>query len=234
MRPSTPSLAMRRPGLAALLGVLPSAGEPHFGGDYGEPFGGFSFGAEDVLTSQGVREADPLGTLGALHADRSMLTADQARLAHMAYLEEERRRRAIAHMMELDPNHGQSLKLGHYSFGLSIAITIGIAASLYASDSPSTTIRTKNVVMNAPCVGFASVSNLLIANVAVTVGGQEDAYAYSAGSFSNHVDYPTLPPSQKATFSGGYSGLAPAPLFAGMSMAFSVRLSGKSTIAGGA
>lgn len=145
-----------------------------------------------------------------------------------------REERTAQHAMLLDPNHDQRLKLGKYSFGLSQAITIGIAAGLFMSDSPATTIRTKRVVMNAPNVGFATVSTLLIANVAVTVGGAEDAFAYSAVSFSNEVDYPTLPPSQKATMTGTYTGFAPAPLFNGQPFTFSVRFSGISTIAGGA
>ncbi len=113
-------------------------------------------------------------------------------------------------------------------------MTIGIAVGLYMSDSPATTLRTKRVVMNAPSVGFATVTGILIANVSVTVGGAEDAFAYSAVSFSNEVDYPTLPPSQKATMNGTYTGFAPAPLYNGQSFTFSVRFSGISTIAGGA
>ena len=237
MRPTVSSLAMRRPGLAALLGVHPREG--HFGGE-GRPTRGArpTFGAEfgyddDVEYGADVAELDPLGTGMALHQDRSMLSADQRKLASIARLEERRAERAATHRMELDPNHGQSLKLGHYSFGLSQAITLGLAATLFMSDSPATTLRTKNVVMNVPTVGFATVNSLLIANVAVTVGGAEDAFAYASGGFSNHVDYPTLPPSQKATFSGAYTGFAPAPFFAGQPFTFSVRFSGKSTIAGG-
>lgn len=237
MKPTVSSLAMRRPGLAALLGVHPREG--HFGGEgrptrAGRPSFGGEFGYDDVDAEYGADvEIDPLGTGMALHQDSRMLHADQKKLSSIARLEERRMERAAQHRMELDPNHGQTLKLGHYSFGLSQAITLGLAATLFMSDSPSTTLRTKNVVMNAPQVGFATVNSLLIANVAVTVGGAEDAFAYSSGGFSNHVDYPTLPPSQKATFSGAYTGFAPAPFFAGQPFTFSVRLSGKSTIAGG-
>jgi len=237
MRPNTASLAARRPGLAALLGLLPSEG--HFGGESRRPSRrpsrvgfGAQFGYDDLDTEYGV-EIDPSGTMGALHADTHMISADDRRLAAVARLDEHRRERAAAHRMLLDPNHGQTLKLGHYSFGLAQAITIGLAVGLFMSDSPATTMRIKNVVMNAPTIGFVTVSNLLIANVSVTVGGAEDAFAYSSQGFSNHVDYPTLPPSQKATMSGNYTGFSPAPFFAGQSLTFSVRFSGKSTIAGG-
>lgn len=235
MRPTVPSLAMRRPGLAALLGIHPAEG--HFGSEARPSRGGrpvASFGYDDLDVEYGVdAEIDPLGTHSALHQDRGMLSADQRKLASIARLDERRAERAATHRMELDPNHGQTLKLGHYSFGLSTPITIGLAATLFMSDSPSTTMRIKNVVMNAPQVGFATVNSLLIANVAVTVGGAEDAFAYSSQGFSNHVDYPTLPPSQKATFSGGYTGFSPAPFFAGQPFTFSCRFSGKSTISGG-
>src|SRR5208337_876784 len=181
-----------------------------------------------------VNQAAFRNLIGQRNLLRTDLTADQRRLAHLARLNEKREERSAQHQMRLDPNHGQTLKLGGYSFGLTQAITIGIAVGLFMSDSPACTLRTKRVVMNAPGVGFATVSNLLIANVATTIGGAEDAFAYSATSFSNEVDYPTLPPSQKATMTGNYTGFAPAPLFNGQSYTFSVRFSGVSTIAGGA
>ena len=171
---------------------------------------------------------------GLVHRLRSHLTEAQRKLLQYEHLQERRDDRAAEHAMALDPNHGQRLKLGVYSFGLTQAITIGVPVALFMTDSPATTIRTKRVVMNAPTVGFATVSTLLIANVAVTVGGAEDAFAYGAGSFSNGVDYPTLPPSQKATMSGGYTGFAPTPIYNGQPFSFSVRFSGVSTIAGGA
>jgi hypothetical protein len=261
MRPNVNSLAMRRPALAALLGILPSEGhfgsEPTFGNEFGlddELEGEFGFGDEGQLNAASmgdhsfarnqiargdVRQIDVnrdafRNLVGQRNMLRSDLTSDQRKLNHLAQLRDRREERAVAHQMRLDPNHGQSLKLGTYSFGLSQAITIGIAVGLFMSDSPACTLRTKRVVMNAPGVGFATVSNLLIANVATTIGGAEDAFAYSAQSFSNEVDYPTLPPSQKATMTGNYTGFAPAPLFNGQSYTFSVRFSGTSTIAGGA
>jgi hypothetical protein len=180
------------------------------------------------LVGQDVRRGGQIQHL------RSHLTEAQRKLMQYEHLQERRDERAAEHAMQLDPNHGQRLKLGVYSFGLTQAITIGVPVALFMTDSPATTIRTKRVVMNAPTVGFATVSTLLIANVAVTVGGAEDAFAYSATSFSNGVDYPTLPPSQKATMSGGYTGFAPTPIYNGQPFSFSVRFSGVSTIAGGA
>jgi hypothetical protein len=235
MRPNVSSLAMRRPALAALIGIHPAEG--HFGSERTPrnraSFGGFGFGYDDAEYGVDVAELDPLGTGSHLATDSRMLSRDDRELASAARLSERRRERAAQARMELDPNHGQTLKLGHYSFGLAQALTIGLAASIFISDSPSTTMRIKNVVMNVPQVAFVTLNSLLIANVAVTVGGAEDAYAYSAGGFSNHVDYPTLPPSQKATISAAYTGFSPAPFFAGQSFPFSCRFSGKSTVAGG-
>ena len=253
MRPNAQSLAARRPALAALLGQDPSEGT--FGGEFG--FGlddDYEFGDEGQINAAQMGDAGfarhQIATgdtrqievnrgafrnlVGQRNLLRTDLTVDQRKLAHLARLHERREERAAQHQLRLDPNHGQSLKLGGYSFGLSQALTIGLAVGLYMSDSPACTIRTKRVVMNAPQVGFATVSGLSIANVAATIGGSEDAFAYSAQSFSNEVDYPTLPPSQKATMQGTYTGFAPAPLFNGQSFLFSVRFSGCSTIAGGA
>ena len=253
MRPSTSDLAMRRPALAALLGTLPSEG--HFGaestsfGGFGledELAGEFGFGDDGRMTAAAAGDShfdtgrgrggpDIEVAKGAFENLIQQRNADQrglSRYQHLAALREERTAR---HHMVLDPNHGQTLKLGKYSFGLASApITVGLASGLYMSDSPATTIRTKALVMNAPQVGFVTVSTVLIANVAVTVGGVEDAFSYSAQSFYAHRDFPTLPPSQKATFSGNYTSFAPAPLFNGQSFTFTVAFIGPSTIAGGA
>ena len=261
MRPSVSSLVNRRPAIAALLGLDAVEGnfghETSFGGEFGfgiddeleEHFGDdgqanaaamgdSGFARQQIARGQtrqiDVNQAAFRNLVGQRNMLRGDLTADQRKLNHLSRLQEKREERAAAHQMRLDPNHGQSLKLGGYSFGLSQPLTIGLAVGLYMSDSPACTIRTKRVVMNAPQVGFATVSGLSIANVAATIGGSEDAFAYSAQSFSNEVDYPTLPPSQKATMQGTYTGFAPAPLFNGQSFLFSVRFSGCSTIAGGA
>lgn len=229
MRPTSDSLAARRPALAALLGIDPVEG--NFGADstFGSEFG---FGDEMEGEFGFERPWAPLEQ--EMGVQRNELVADQRQLQKYRNLEARREERSLVHELEMDPNAGQSLKLGRYSFGLSQTITIGVATGLYMSDSPATSLRTKRVIMNAPTVGFATISAVLIANVTTTVGGAEDAFAYSAQSFGNNVDYPTLPPSQKATVTGNYTSLAPAPLANGQSFLFTVRFSGISTIAGGA
>ena len=159
-------------------------------------------------------------------AERSLLQHQGLRKAQF--------KRGIKNAMWLDPNGGQSLKLGKYSFGLTQQIKIGAPAGLIMSNSPCTTIRTKRICMNAPFVGFATISCILIANVAVTVGGDEDAYAYSATSYCGKRDLPTCPPSQKATVCGQYTGLTAAPLRNGKPFTFCATFIGRSTIAGGA
>lgn len=119
-------------------------------------------------------------------------------------------KRALHNRMTLDPNSDQTLKLGKYSVGLSQRIMLGVPCALVMSDSPATTLRIKRVSINAPFVGFASVYTILMANVSVTVGGKEDAYTYNANSFAKY-DYPTIPPSQRITFTGAYHGLIDVP-----------------------
>ena len=247
MLPTSKNLAARRPALAALLGVLPAQGNFGLDDELQSEFAGFGFGADGQNAA--AEAGDPYfaqrqmaaGQTAMIDVNRAAFqnlvgqrNEDVARLSQLQNLAACRAAKAVEHELQLDPNAGQTLKLGIYSFGMQQPLTIGLASGIFMSDSPATTIRTKRVVMNAPGVGFVTVSTLLIANVAVTVGGIEDAFAYSAQSFSNEVDYPTLPPSQKATMSGTYTGFAPAPLFNGQAFAFSVRFSGRSTIAGGA
>ena len=153
-------------------------------------------------------------------------------LIQRSLLAYDKERRSIERKLILDPNGGQVLKLGKYSFGLAVGIKIGTAAGVYQTGSPATTLRVKKIVINVPCPGFLYLSTLLTANVATTVGGVEDAWAYSAQSCVE-VDYPTLSPSQKVTLSGNYTGLVLRPYRRGADYQITATLFGPSTIAGG-
>ncbi len=178
--------------------------------------------------------AQPLSKKERKRLRRESEIETEMKLRKFAWVEEARTKRSVRNVMKLDPNQGQALKLGRYSFGLCQILELGSPVGLCMSDSPCTTIRTRCVTMNAPCVGFARITAILTANVCTTVGGSEDAYHYTPNSFGTKVDYPTLPPSQRATVQGDYSGLVPPPFKKKFKFYFSVRFCGRSTIAGGA
>ena len=154
------------------------------------------------------------------------------RAAKTALLEYHQMMRAVERGYILDPNQGQSLKLGRYSFGLTYDLVIGTGSSIFMSDSPATTLRTKKIVTNVPCADFVWMSTILTANVCTNVGGVEDAYIYSPRSFVE-VEYPTIPPSQKLTVSGSYTGRACRPFAKGEKFRFGVSFIGPSTLTGG-
>lgn len=158
--------------------------------------------------------------------------SDVHKLVKTSYLRYRRFVKTADNNLLLDPNHGQVLKLGRYSLGLTAMVKLGKQSNVFMSDSPATTIRVKRVIVNVPCPGFLYLSTLLTANVSTAVGGSEDAWAYSA--FSNvEVDYPTLPPSQKLTVSGHYTGLCVLPYRKNTRFLIAVSVFGPSTIAGG-
>ena len=63
--------------------------------------------------------------------------------------------------------------------------------------------------MNAPSPGFATITDIKVANVSALVGGIEDAYGFNANAVGQHLDLPTLTPANRLTVSGQYTGLVP-------------------------
>lgn len=136
----------------------------------------------------------------------------------------------------LDPNRDSNVKVERYSFSFSPAanLTLGTGSSLGTfTQQPSASIKGQRLLMNAPQAGFVTISTLQIANVAVFVGGAEDAFTYNPLAQGVMLDLPRLDPQNRATASGTYTGLLPAGFTNGTSFQFIVTLQGPATLAAG-
>ena len=141
-----------------------------------------------------------------------------------------------ARTMLLDPNRNSTVKVTGYSFSFSPTslLTLGTAASLGTfTQQPSTSIKGRRVVTNAPATNFVLLTALQIANVNVFVGTTEDAYTYNANGVNILMDLPRLDPQNRATASGTYTGILPPGYSAGGTFQFIITLQGPSTLAGG-
>jgi len=214
MRPNASILAMRDPALAAILGAFSGgnfgsersrshAGQADFGDedDFGDDMG------DDVGDDAGAEFGDDYGAeFGAAAVVRrptqaAMIRAWRARRAA--------NRRTHRRELLLEPNKGSTQKVERYSFSVNQALVLGTAAAIVASGNPDTTIRPQRVTMNAPTMGFATVTEIKVANVAVTVGGIGDAFEYSPVGVGMSLDMPTLSPANRATVLGFYTGFVP-------------------------
>lgn len=211
MRPTSKQLAMRDPALAALLGVHSAPGAD-FGAEFGDEYGvdynpwGAEFGDDPKA---------PI-TPGQAQAAVAMVRSQQSASA---------RRNAL-----LEPNKGSSVKVERYTFSVNQTLTLGTAVALNASNQPDTTIRPQRVTMNAPSSGFCTIDNIKVANVSVTVGGTLDAFQFSPIAVGQHLDMPTLSPSNRASFAGNYSGFTPPGYVAAASYVFAMSLTGPATV----
>jgi hypothetical protein len=112
--------------------------------------------------------------------------------------------------MVLDPNKGSDVKIERYSFGIHTTVMLGVVgAPLNLTGQPDVNIRPQRVIMNAPSPGFAIIEEIRVANVAVTVGLQEDAFNYSALAQNSHLDMPTLSPANRVAVIGEMTGRVP-------------------------
>jgi hypothetical protein len=233
------ALAGRDPALAALMGVIA-------GGDFGveqqrsnaSPFAAeFSFG-DDYGTDFAPGFGDEMGfgasTHPAVHHSAPKPTAHQALAAH-AHLHMKKsigKKRA----MLLDPNADSDTKIERYSFSLSQDFTLGTTAlfNTNMTGTPDTKFRPQIITINAPCPGFAYITNIKMANVNVTVGpGVEDAYNFNANGWGRSMDMPTLTPSNRATVGGTYTGFIPPGYVQGNTYTVSANFKGPSLLAGG-
>jgi hypothetical protein len=224
-------LALRDPALAAFTGAI-SGGDfgASFGNDdygFGESEGGYEYGFGDESGYEygaivpPVRPAIPRPT------------AQQAMAAWNALAS----KRAIGHRRKvlLDPNAGSDSKIERYIFSLAQTFTLGTAAAFDSnmSQSPSTDFRPNMVIVNTPAPGFATASSIAIANVLVTVGGTTDLWSFSSGQQGTFVSWPTMTPSNKATFAGNYTGFVPPGYVAAASFTLTVTMTGWASLAGG-
>lgn len=224
MRPNSSNLALRDVALASLLGVVASNGTnfgSEFSGEFGSDFGDDAFG-DDM---DGDFCADPVPT-----AAIPKPTAQQALSAYKMQMQG-RLQRAKREQL-INPNRGSDIKIERYSFTISQALTIGAAVALSMTGQPDTTIRPQVLMMNAPAPMFATVQEIKVANVSVTVGtGAEDAFNYSPLAVAKHLDMPTLTPANRATILGNYTGYVPPGFAVGLAVTFSASFKGPATIA---
>jgi len=239
MRPDAQILAMRDPALAALMGAWSGgnfgsesrgSGQSDFGtdGSFGRDFAfagddaGAEFGDDagaDWGADFGAAPAAPLArrpTPAAAIAAWNKVGRQTARTDSRARL--------------LEPNSGSTIKVQRYSFSVNQALILGTASAITASGNPDTTIRPQRVTMNAPASGFITVTEIKVANVAVTVGGIGDAFEYSPLGVDMSLDMPTLSPANRATVLGFYTGFVPPGFVLGSAYTFSASFKGPATI----
>lgn len=227
MRPTAKNLAMRDTALAILVGAHnPSdfGGEADsFAGEFGDDWGldedlfEGDFGDDDWGADFGATAALAKPTPAKVQAVWKKHASGQARAQKRALI--------------LEPNRGSSVKVERYSFSIDQDITFGTAVDINMTGQPDTTIRPQTVTMNAPTPMFATISNIKVANVSVTVGpGNEDAYNYNANGWGRTLDMPTLSPANRATVTGRYTGFVPAGFVGGQTANFNASFKGPASI----
>lgn len=228
MRPNSSQLARRDVALASLLGIVASNGTnfgSEFSGEFGSEFGDDDFG--DDMEGEFAADfcADPVPA-AAIPKPTAQQAINAYRAQAMNRINRNRRQALI------NPNKGSDVKVERYSFTISQALAIGTAAALSMTGQPDTTIRPQVLTMNAPSPMFATIQEIKVANVSVTVGtGAEDAFNYSPLAVAKHLDMPTLTPANRATILGAYTGYVPPGFAVGLAVTFSASFKGPATIA---
>jgi len=222
MKPTNKQLALRDPALAALVGALPG---DNFGVEFGDDFDDYGTEFADPYGADA-----PAGAMGPVSTAAIPAPTPQQAMAlwrsHHANMQRSQRRGLL-----LEPNKGSSVKIERYVFSVSQVLTLGSggAGAVIASNNPDVTIRPQRVSTNAPTPSFVLLDNIKVANVSVVVGGLVDAFDFNANGVGQTLDMPTLTPSNRASVSGEYTGLAPSPFSTG-SFTFIVSFKGPATI----
>ena len=205
MKPNARQLALRDPAMAALMGVLPA----NFGFERGSNFNGefgSDWGAEDDMgTDFGVAFGYDFGADAAPKpvAPNPNSPAGQAVLANLWNQNLVKQANTKQRAKLLEPNKDSSVKIERYSFTISQTLVLGTASTINMTGQPDTSIRPQRLTMNAPAPMFATIQEIKVANVSVTVGsGSEDAYNYSPLGVGMSLDMPTLTPANRATVLG--------------------------------
>jgi len=143
----------------------------------------------------------------------------------------QKHQRSSQRNMLLEPNKNSVIKVERYSFSMDEELVLGTAEDLNMTDQPATTIRPQTVTMNAPTPMFATISEIKVANVSVTIGsGSEDAYNYNANGWGRSLDMPTLSPANRATVRGRYTAYVPPGFVAATTVLFTVSFKGPASI----
>lgn len=224
MRPNSRQLALRDSALAAQLGILAHNGSnfgSEFSGEFSADFeGDYEFGDE----MDGDFAADPAP------AAIPKPTAQQALAAYRNQMAAKVNRNK--RMILLQPNRGSDVKVERYTFTIDTPLTIGGGAVAFLmTGQPDTQIRPQILSINAPSVMFATITEIKVANVSVSIGvGAEDAYNYSPLAPDRHLDMPTLTPANRATVRGNYSNYVPPGFAVGMVTTLSASFKGPASI----
>lgn len=134
----------------------------------------------------------------------------------------------------IDPNRNSLAKIQRYAFGVSQTLTLETAVALSMSGNPQTNFRPQRITTNAPLPAFCRLTSMGVANVGVIVGGQVDAFDFSADGQDQHLDLPTLSPANAVTVAGNYDALLPAGGYVtATSFRFIVSFKGPASMAGG-
>lgn len=227
MRPNARQLAMRDPALAILMGAHSPADfgseDDSFAGEFGDDWGL----DEDLFEGEFGDDDDWGADFGAAALAKPTPAKVQAVWKKHATTQARAQKRALI----LEPNKGSAVKVERYSFSIDQDIVLGTAVDINMTGQPDTTIRPQTVTMNAPTPMFATISNIKVANVSVTVGpGNEDAYNYNANGWGRNLDMPTLSPANRATVTGRYTGFVPAGFVGGQAVNFNASLKGPASI----
>jgi hypothetical protein len=210
MKPNAKNLALRDPALALLVGAIGASDfgieevgieeESQFGGDFefGDDYG-FEFGDEWGADAPAINPV----SLAA-----SSVPSKQAIMTAWSNLQREKQQTERRAML-LEPNKRSRIKVERYTFAVNQTLALGTAEALDMDNSPDVNIRPQRVTANAPVPGFATLSDIKVANVSVGVGGTLDAYQFNANGVGQTLDMPTLSPANKARVTGNYTGLTP-------------------------
>jgi len=236
------NLAMRDPAMAALFGLIAagsfgaepvsSGRDAQFGNDWaGEDDMGFGFGDD-----YGFGAPAPHPHAGHGHPPAHRAPGRPSAAQAMALWHKHATMQAHTQHREqlLEPNKYSTVKIERYRFPLNQTIVLGTAVALSLSSQPDVKIRPQRLTCNAPVPMFATLSEIKVANVAVTVGGGNaiDAYELNANGQGQEMDLPTIEPSNKATVVGAYNGLVPPGFLGGSSVIFVTSFTGPSSMAG--
>jgi hypothetical protein len=231
MTTTSHDLSLRDASTAALIGVLPgdgTFGSDEFGADeFGaDEFGADEFGADDIGDDFG---AEPPKT-----AAQAMQMAVKARQVVARAKLAAQRANQRGHL--LNPNAGSELKVTRYLMGLATSTgtpTFGVASALNFNDTPKVRFRPQRLVINAPCEGLLTITDIQVSNVSVTVGnGLSDAFTFNARGQGTQLDLPVLDPSQRASVIAGWTTLVPPGYAPGTVFPLTVSMIGPAIMAG--
>lgn len=242
MRTNAQQLAMRDPAMAALMGAIAGSDFGHASDDdSGSQFGadcqfGTEFGNDTFYGEFGDEMAGEFGDdVAAPPVSGASIPrpTPQAAIQLWNQVHTEKAHTSRRAMM-LNPNRGSTIKVENYLFPLAQNVVVGTATALSMTNNPDVTIRPQRAVMNSPTPAFASISEMRVANVAVTVGGGTsfDAFFMNAAGVGVRLDLPTLSPANRATVTGTTTTLVPPGFVLGATFPFSVAFIGPASMAG--